>query len=319
VDAKDYAIYRYLSPDGLARFWASRRLVDPRVTAREIAARVGLSEAGVRARLRSLQADGLLRGSAVSLNPSLFDASVVVVDVPVRTPRESDRLFQDLAVVDGVVFARDVLDEEDRDVAVYLVSDSPAGTARRVALVRRLSPTGALRGPRPYWIPPCPRPPTALDWRLLAAFRRQPDSTVAAIAQDAGVGLKTTARRFDLLLESHACWWSHSSDSEEWPLALLALTLETEADRSAVSAEASTACGTWLPVAADGLGLAPGDLNATVGGLVPVVTPASLETTVRKVLDLDGVASVRRTFGLRSATYPQWTDERLAERLRGAG
>ena len=51
VDPIDYAIYRYLSPDGLIRFWGSRRLVDPRVSTREIAEKVKLSEAGVRARI----------------------------------------------------------------------------------------------------------------------------------------------------------------------------------------------------------------------------------------------------------------------------
>jgi DNA-binding Lrp family transcriptional regulator len=315
VDAKDYAIYRCLSRDGLARFWASRRLIDPRVTAREIAERVGLSEAGVRSRLRSLKTDGLLRGSSVSLNLSLFDATVSVVDVPIRTPRESDQLFHDLAVVDGLLFARDLLDEEDRKVSVYLVSDTPNATARRVALLRRLAPGGEVRGPRPYWIPSCSREPTPLDWKLLAAFRREPDSTVGAFAVHAGVGVKTTARRFDLLLDSRACWWSHSSDSEEWPLALLGVTLTPGADPLAVTARIGASRVTWLPVAPDGFGVESDGTAISVAGLVPVVTPAALESSVRRVLDLEGVANVRRTFGLRSATFPQWIDDRLAARV----
>ena len=314
MDAEDYSIYRYLSPDGLARFWASRRIVDPRVSAREISERVGLSEAGVRARLRSLERSGLLRGTSVTVNPSLFDARVTVVEVPIRTPKESDQLFRDLAVVDGVLFARDLLTEEERAVSVYLASDSAGETARRIALVRRLAPRGTTREPRPYWIPPCPREPTALDWKLLRAFRRNPDRTLAEVAQDAGVGLKTTARRFDLLLDTHACWWSHSSDSEEWPLALLTISLGEREDSARVGSAVAARLATWLPVAADGLGRSPTSDGATLAGLVPVVTPAALETTVRGVLETDGVTGVRRTFGLRSATFPQWTDERLAER-----
>ena len=258
MDAKDYAIYRYLSPDGFARFWASRRLIDPRVTAREIAERVGLSEAGVRSRLRSLKEGGLLRGSSVGINPSLFDAPVSVVEVPIRTPKESDQLFHDLPLAEGLLFARDVLDEEDRKVSVYLAAESDVALARRVGLVRRLAPSREIRGPRPYWIPPCSRGPTPLDWKLLAAFRRRPDSTVAEIANDAGVGVKTTARRFDLLLEAHACWWSHSPESQEWPLALLLVDIDPGAEPLATAAKVAARSPGWIPVAPDGFGVEPG-------------------------------------------------------------
>ncbi len=315
MDAIDYSIYRYLSPDGLARFWASRRLVDPRVTAREIGDRVGLSEAGVRSRLRALKESGLLRGTSVSLNPSLFDASVAVVDVPIRTPKESDQLFRDLGVVDGVLFARDLLNDEERSVSVYLVAESAGATARRVALVRRLVPEVAVRGPRTYWIPACSRVPTALDWRLLAVFRRSPDATLGQIAKDAGIGPKTAARRFGLLMDARACWWSHSSESDEWPLALLTVTTDAGADPGRISSRIAGLNDAWLPVAPDGFGLDPASPPATVVGLVPVGTPAALEKTVRRVLETEGVAQVRRTFGLRSATFRQWTDDLLAARI----
>ncbi len=318
MDATDFAIYRHLSPDGLVRFWASRRLVDPRVSARAIADRVGLSEAGVRVRLRSLKDQGLLRGTEVRLNPSLFGATTVMAEVPIRSPRESERLFRDLAVLDGVVFARDILDEEDRKVCVYYVSDNPGATARRTALLRRFSPTGEVRGPTPYWIPPSTRTPTALDWRLLSVLRRHPDETLGRIAGESRISLKTTARRFDALLDSHACWWSHSSDSEEWPLALLQLSLQPGADFAGVSAQVTRQAESWLPVAADGFGSAPERADRPVAGLVPVGRPAALERVVRQTLEVEGVANVRRTFGLGSVTYPQWVDEHLSSQLPSA-
>lgn len=311
MDALDFAIYRYLSHDGLARFWASRRVIDPRVSAREIAEQVGLSEAGVRARLRVLRDRGLLRGSAVNVNPSLLGASVLVVEVPVRNPRESDRLFRDLASVDGVLFARDLMDEEDRKVSVYLASENPSATSRRLSLLRRLAPAGSIRGPRPYWIPPCEREMTPLDWKLVRVFRAHPDGGIAELASAAGVSLKTTARRFGLALDSNACWWSHSSDSEEWPLALLTFVLDSGADVPVLTKQVVACCESWIPVAPDGLGSPPDDRGRALAGLVPVGTPSSLERVVRQVLSLDGVADVRRTFGLRSAAFPSWIDERI--------
>ncbi len=319
MDATDFALYRYLSRDGLARFWGSRRLIDPRVSARELADRVGLSEAGVRARLAGLRRQRLLGRSAVGVNPSLFGASLVVADVPVRTPRESERLFRDLEVLDGVVFARDLLDEEDRKVSVYLAADSPSGVSRRTSLLTRLAPSGVVRGPSPYWIPPCDRALTPLDRTLLGVFRSTPDGALAQYAAAAHVSLRTVSRRLELLLTSHACWWSHGSESEEWPLALLMLSLNADADAAAVATEVSRRCESWLPVAPDGLGSDPADRSPRIAGLVPVGTPSALEGLVRRVLAIDGVANLRRTFGLRSASFPQWVDDRLGAQTRRVG
>jgi DNA-binding Lrp family transcriptional regulator len=311
VDATDYAIYRELSPDRLIRFWASRRLVDPRISAGEIARRIGLSEAGVRARLRSLRTKGLLRGTEVSLHPAVFGASVVMADIAVRSPAEAEHLFRDLAVADGVVFARDLLDEEDRKVYVYYLSENPALTARRTALLTRLSPTGKVGGPRPYWLPPCERVPTPLDWKLLAVFRREPDATLARFAAKAGVSLKTAGRRFNALLDARACWWSMSDDSDEWPLAVLRISLRPGTDPASVAAEIARTNEVWLPVAPDGFGLDPDGPERPLVGLVPAERPAALEKAVRQILAIEGVASVRRTFGLGSKTYSHWVDERL--------
>ncbi len=317
MDAVDYEIYRRLSPDGRIRFWASRRVIDPRISARQIAEGVGLSEAGVRLRLKNLRAQGLLRGSSVTLNPSLFGASIVVAEVPVRSPRESERLFRDLAVADGMVFARDLLDEEERKVQVYYAADSAGATARRTALVRRLSPSGELRGPTPYVIPAGPSSLSRLDWRLLDAFRRFPDGSLGRFATESRTSARTATRRFGALLDARACWWSHSPESEEWPLALLTIALEESADAGAVAADVGRQIEGWMPVAPDGLGLDPDRAGRTVAGLVPVDRPAALERVVRRLLTIDGAANVRRTFGLASATYPQWMDEHLGARLVG--
>ncbi len=318
MDATDYAIYRYLAPEGLSRFWASRRVLDPRVTARALAARVGLSEAGVRARLKGLKERGLLRGSTVHLNPSLFGASVAVLDVPVRDPRDSEGLFRDLAVLEGALFARDVMDETERKVSVYLAAESPSALTRRSALLRRLAPGEALRPPRPYWVPRCERSPSALDWRLLSAVRAEPDGTLADLAERARLSLKTAARRLGALVDDHAFWWSHSSATDEWPLALLDLGTPDASASQSIAAFAGRPGHVWLPVAPDGLGSDPGSGEPRLAGLVPAETPAGLERTVRQLLDLPGVERVRRTFGLGSATFAQWADERLGAVLAGS-
>lgn len=315
MDRLDFEILRAMSPGGEARFWASRRLVDPRITARAIGDQVGISETGARMRLRALAERGYLRGSEVWPNPSLFDVSIVTADLPVRTGEEAARLLEELALVDGVTFARDLMDEEDRRVRVYFVSDTPQETARRSALLKRLTPRGGLRGPTPYWVPPCESPLTRLDWKILRALRARPDAPLRELAELLGVGLKTTARRYHHLLETRACWWTSNALSEEVPAALLAIACRGPAERAEVARAIVPIAAPWMPVAADGFGVPPSENSSDLVGLVLFETPRALEATVRRVQSVAGVVAVRRSFALGSASFPRWFDARIAERL----
>lgn len=318
MDPIDYAIYRNLSPDGQIRFWGSRRSVDPRVSVREIASRVGLSEAGVRARLRALEQRGFLRGRETWVNPSLFGLSLVVSEVPVRGAHDADQLLRELALIDGVTFARDILDERDREIRVFYVSDTPSATARRTSLLKRISAAEEIRGPTPYWIPPCTRSLTRLDWRVLREFRQRPEASQAELATGVGISLKTTALRFHQLLDSRACWSALSSSSEEMPLALLSVTVEVGADASAVSRQVAATNPAWMPVAPDGMGVRPSDPPTFLAGLVPAESPPALEQAVRRTLEIEGVTNVHRTFALGSASFSHWADERLADMAKSA-
>lgn len=318
MDPLDFAIYRYLSPGGEARFWVGRRVIDPTIPARAIAERVGISENGVRARLRGLAQKGFLRGTTVVPNPSLFGVGVYVVEVPVKKTSEVDRVVRDLALVEGVVFARDTLDEGDRQIRVHFVSESDAATARRAALVRRLSPTNHLRGPQPYWLPPCERELTPLDWRVLDAIYRAPDATVSETARAVKVSLKTAARRLHELVAARAFWWTHAPGCEEFPLALVQIEVRDPSDRTPVTERVSKEAPAWMPVASDGLGLAPGAGATQVAALVPADAPTVLERWMKKCLELPVVTGVRRTFALGSATYPGWYSERLSQHARGS-
>lgn len=313
MDPLDFAIYRFLSRDGEARFWAGRRIIDPTIPARAIAEQVGISENGVRARLRGLVAHGYLRGKAVTPNPSLFDVRIVVSAIPVKETGEVEKIYRDLALVDGVVFARDTLDEGDREVRVHFVTDRDSTTARRTALLRRLSPAGQLRTPEPYWIPPCEHALTTLDWRILQDICLRPDATTAETARTVKISLKTAARRIHELEASRACWWTHGPDSEEFPLALIRVEVGDPARREFVEGRILEEAPEWIPVAGDGFGLEPGALPTAITGLVPADAPTLLERTVQKLVGMPGVASVRRTFALGSRTYPSWFLDRIAE------
>jgi DNA-binding Lrp family transcriptional regulator len=317
VDSLNFAIYRFLSPGGEARFWAGRRLIDPTITAREIAQRVGISESGVRARLRSLAQQGFLRGTTVIPNPDLFGARVFVVEVPIREVGEVERVFSDLALVEGMIFARDTLDEGSRHIHVHFAAENESVANRRANLIRRFSPSSQLRGPQPYWIPSCEMELSPMGWRVLHAAWSHPDATITETARRLRISLKTTARWYHQLIESRACWWTHGSDSEEFPLALLQVVVRDPARRAFVVERILREATAWMPVASDGLGVEPASPRTLIAGLVPADAPTVLEKLVRKCVELAEVANVHRTFPLGSVSYPVWIADRMAAKTTG--
>jgi DNA-binding Lrp family transcriptional regulator len=315
VDAVDFAIYRYLSPDGAARFWGCRRVFDPRVGARDVAERVGVSETGVRARLKSLRERGYLRGSEVWPNPSLFGVSLFVAEVPISEVGESKRLLADLALLDGVTFVRDVLDEQNRKLQVYFVGDTPTSVARRAQLLRRLAGAKEIRGPGPYFVPEAARELSPLDWRIVQAVRTAPDDNLQKLGRAVGISLKTMGRRYQALLDSRAIWWSHGPDATEMPLAMLTARVDEGVDADRVAGRVAAESSVWMPLASDGRGIAPGTNPADFAGLLLAESPAAVESAAQRLLDRPGVATVRRTFALGFAIYRGWFDEQIGRHL----
>ena len=316
MDSLDFAIYRFLSPGGEARFWAGRRIIDPMVTPREISERVGISESGVRSRLHHLAERGFLRDKAVIPNPSLFGMRGFVADLLVHQPGEADRLLRDIGLVEGVVFTRDLMDEDERKIQVHFFSESESTASRQAALLGRLSPSAKAVTAQPYYIPPCSRELSPLGWRVLSRVFHRPDTTIAELAKEVGVTLKTAARSYHQLVDSHACWWTHGPDSEEFPLALVCVDLRGPDDREAVAGWVQEEIRNWIPVGSDGFGLEPDRATLVVAGLVPADAPTVLERYLRKLAGREGVARIRRTFPLGSAAYPAWFEERIDERAR---
>ena len=316
VDAVEFSVYRYLSPDGVARFWAGRRVLDPRITPREVAGKVGISESSVRTRLQHLEARGFLRDRTVTPNPALFGKRVYVSGLPVRQPGEVDRILRDLSLVEGVIFTRDVLDEDEREIQVHFLSDGETTASRLSALVGRLATGGTPVSPRAYYTPPCDRELTRLDWRVLYTVWHRPDATIADLANATGISVKTAARSYHQLIDSHACWWSHGPGSEEFPLALVTVGLKGAEHRDPTVAWIAKEAPAWMPVASDGFGLEPEAAATVVAGLVPADLPAVLERFVRRLAAVDGVSKVRRTFALGTATYASWFGDRIAAQLR---
>jgi len=311
MDAVDFAVYRFLSPGGVARFWAGRRVIDPRITPREVAERVGISESGVRARLQHLSERGFLRDRTVVPNASLFGKRVFVTDLVVKQSGEVDQILRDLSLVDGVVFVRDVLDEDERKIQVYFVADSDAAASRFSALLGRLSSGRPSAERRHYHIPPCDRGLSPLDWKVLGHLLTQPGATYAGIAGSVGISERTAARIYRQLIDSRACWWTHGPASEEFPLALVTVNLRDAKDLDHVVGWILQEGHPWMPVARDGFGLDAERSERVLAGLAPADLPTVLERFLRGLAAAEGVVGLRRTFALGSAIYPTWFSDQV--------
>jgi DNA-binding Lrp family transcriptional regulator len=311
MDPTDFAVYRYLSKDGEARFWAGRRVIDPRITPREIAEIVGISESGARTRLHHLAERGFLRDQAVTPNPSLFGLQVFVTDLLVRQSGQVDHILRDLMLVDEVVFTRDVIDEDQRTIQVHFACDGLSAASRLAGLLGRFSTDGGKVAARPYYIPTCDRELSPLDWRVLHAAWRHPEATFAEIAENVGISLKSAARSYHQLLDAKACWWSHGPESEEFPLALVCVNLRDPSFRESMTEWFDQEASPWMPVAGDGFGLEAQSATTVLAALLPADLPTSLERLLRKLAGVDGVDRIRRTFPLGSAIYTTWFTDRI--------
>jgi hypothetical protein len=255
---------------------------------------------------------GFLQDRSVIPNPSLFDMHVFVADLSVRHSGEVDRLLRDLTLVEGVVFTRDILDEDQRKIEVYFLSQSETTAARQLALLGRLSSARKTLVPHPYYIPTCDRELSALDWKVLLYVWLNPDTAFSDVAENVGISLKSAARSYHQLLDRRACWWTHGPNSEEFPLAFVSAELRTPKDRREIEAWIADEAPAWMPVATDGFGFEPAQAANVVAGLVPADAPTTLERFLRKFAGAEGVRRVRRTFPLGSASYPAWFAARIA-------
>lgn len=293
-------------------------MVDPRVTPAEVARRVGLSRTAVQARLSSWKQSGFHQGHEVWPNPRLFGARMFSVDISVANPTEADRMFEDLALVEGVISARDLMNESGRIVRAYVADDGTVNLERRREWLRRV--IGLPNGPelRPYWIPePAPRL-SKMDWRILSFFRTDPESNLSEAAANLGISAKTLSSRRDRLLDGQAMWWLLNTRNSRFPVVSLHVDLTDASDRGRLLRTFDTILPGWVPCAREGIGIAPIVQNLTISGLALVDSPAAIDDIVRNISRQPGVSSVHWYIPRNFRSYDEWFDRHLLGRLAGS-
>lgn len=315
MDAVDFAIFRSLCGEGGARFYAARTVIDPRISAADVAERIGISATAVRARLRRWHTEGLLRGHAVWPNPALFGVGMMSVDIPLEMNRPADGLFLALKSIEGVWFARDAIDEDRRVVIVNFVSDTPSSTQRRIQALTRLAPGNVLDPPRPAWLPICTVELSRLDWKIVRIFRADPLVPLPRAAKEVGVTLKTLSRRYHRLLDGDAVWWTISVSNSKVPAVYVHVMFRDAELAERGNRELGEKFPNWIPAATGGYGFPPEARPVHLVAVFPLESPAGVADILRAIHALPGVVAVRRRFPGESVCYPEWFDRRIEEKI----
>lgn len=290
-------------------------MIDPRVTPTEIARRTGLSRSTVQSRLGSWRQLGFLTAAEVWPNPKLFGVHLATIDTTLGSGISIDAMLDSLSHVEGVLSARDYLDENGRSVRVFVVDDGATGLDRRTRLIQHISGSTSRLRAEPYWVPEPQCTLTPLDWRIVACYRAHPGDTLLQTSSRLGIGPRTLARRRDRLVDSHALWWLLSIDNSKMPVADLSVRLRDPSRRQEVGTLIHSAVGGWIPCAADGYGRPPTDPSDLIVGLTLLDSPAALDGLSRRLGGLPGVAFVRWRIPCGFRSFPEWFDRGIRAHL----
>lgn len=279
---------------------------DVRVSYSDIGRTLGVDEETVRSRVKRLQEEGILTGWNIAVNPAVLGRTMVRFDVPAVDLAAREKVRAGLAALDGAMW---LFEYHSGTNAVVLFLSPGAAVQRTAALI------AAFAGPPVQTASLSPAPPglepTALDWRIIQALRRDPRKPFAALAAEVGVSERTVRRRLEALTDGRVLILNADVDTTRIrggiPVSIL-----VEQPPGPARAEAERLLGA-LPGrmfhAADERGIRTSMLAASVADLEPLQT---------RLAALPGVRRVSVEFQIRRLSVGAWLDDEIARRAAAA-
>lgn len=192
VDGLDMDIVRELFRPGVFQ-WNFRESLS------NVSRAVGVDEETVRVRLKRMEADGVLNGVDVIVNPTLLGRHMVQLRAGMPSGRARAEAIERLKLVDGVLWIYEDMGPWINITAMV----EPGGTTERLQnLVASITGSAVQSGTVP--MPPCAIEPTPADWQLIQALRRGARAPYEELADATGMSEKTVRRRVQRMIEAHA-------------------------------------------------------------------------------------------------------------------
>jgi DNA-binding Lrp family transcriptional regulator len=224
-----------------------------------------------------------------------------------------ERALASLSLIDGmvqIVRARTML------AAVYFV-DSETQAERRLRQLQGVDGASWVGPEMVFEFPQCSRRMSRSDWRLMLALRRNPEASVAELAEEVGQSTRTTSRRFDSLLDEGALIFDPIFEFSRFyqTLAVLVVSIEPrercEEITRQILALHPEAIPTWGPASPDPNG------KSTLAYLwVTAPTTAGLDELTARVARIPGVSDATLWYPQSTLPVRSCLDERIETVLR---
>jgi len=312
MDPLDVGILRELSRDQI--LWFGR--IDPRISAAEVARRLGVDRATVGSRLRTWERQGFLLAHEVVPSPLVFGAQIAGGNLSVSEIRQKPRILEDLALVPGVISAVDHVGEW---IALLYAFDRPESLDRSRRLLGRLPGVGAVTPCVPFRAPEPTMTLTRVDLRILNGLRLGSRRSFQEISRAAGVSTKSLARRMERLVRGRCIWYLPILDFTRYKKSVFArfvVVLKPNSNATQVAEQVSLKLP-HLTYLTDTTAFVEPSRSMPplldVGAHVDSV--GEVEDIQRELSGLDGVDDVEVLFPRRFHLYRGWFDDRIHDAL----
>lgn len=307
----DWELYRELYASSEEPVWG----MFPHPSLADIASRLHVTRNTVWRRMGQWNQSGFVRGYEVIPHPNLLGVGLGACVVTVPDPRHKPRFLEELDLVDGVFLASYDVGPK---VVLVTVTDLPESQARRKRSIERLpgvasvGPTGRVR------LPTCRRQMTREEWRLLAALRKSPTSSIDVLARTTGSSTKTVSRRLRVLRRANAVLSHIVEDFSGFPatVASFVLRITPGLDSRVVARGIERRIPGLLEIPR--LDMAP---RAPAKDLIywqEVRSVAAIETSIAEILGVPGIDRVDSYFTGGERAYRGWFDERINQVIVGS-
>lgn len=187
---KDYS-------DLMRELWGSPGRWNARESYVDVARKLGVDEETVRNRLRRLKESGFLLGWRLMPNPSLFGRSSIMQHLAFDGPSAKEDAIPRLKKMDGVVVIASLYAP---DLLVTLFDDGSHAASRKLAALGAKGPT--------EWhgmgLPQTAFRMTPTDWQIAGLMLRDAERSVAEVAAQVKVSVRTVKRRLDSMMAASA-------------------------------------------------------------------------------------------------------------------
>jgi len=277
---------------------------DVRVSYAHVAERLDVDEETVRNRLKRMNDARFLQGWQLVLNPVLLGREAAIIELRVSDSGSKPEVISRLKLLDGVMLIDDFYGKE---LAVLTLYESAATLERQVRLIASLCGC-----PNPAWwklgFPPCKLTPTATDWRIIHAVRRNGRGRLSDIARGLQLSTRTVKRRLTHLVDGDAFYLDPILDVGKVGGVRCRLWVTSEPSRKR-AVDKAILSGLQRIISTH---TAPQEYSLFVAHLSNASEVQEVSQWVGK---LDGVKEVRSTIEVEHIHVQEWLEGEIEKRL----